>query len=180
MSHDEKIKRLRLVADGLRRIREFESASYLDEFATLLQQSGADFAPPLADPAATPGSEARQQSLVRLDAAKHGVWLTRNNVGAFQDPDTGRLVRYGLANETKVQNSQIKSADLIGFRKRLIVTADVGTVIAQFVSRECKHEGWKYTGRGRELAQARWRDFIIAHGGDAAFASGPGSFDSTR
>ena len=147
--------------------------------AALAELATQDFVPPI-DPATTPGSEARQQSLIRLDAAANGVWLTRNNVGAFMDPDSSRLVRYGLANESKQQNQQIKSADLIGFRKRFIVTADVGTVIAQFVSRECKHEGWKYTGRGREVAQARWRDFINANGGDAAFASGPGSFNLSR
>ena len=134
-----------------------------------------DAAPPPADPTNL-SSEARVQSLVRIEAAQAGVWLTRNNVGAFQDPMTGRWVRYGLANESKAQNQAVKSADLIGFRKRVILPADVGTVIAQFVSRECKKEGWRYSGSGREQAQARWRDFINANGGDAAFASGPGSF----
>lgn len=138
--------------------------------------ASSDHAPPVADTSAA-GSEARQQSLIRLDAAQQGVWLSRNNVGAFQDQNTGRWVRYGLANESKQQNQQIKSADLIGFRKRLIVANDVGNVIAQFVSRECKAEGWRYSGNGREVAQARWRDFINANGGDAAFASGPGSFN---
>lgn len=139
-----------------------------------------DHAPPLDPTAEAPGSEARQQSLIRLEAAQAGVWLSRNNVGAFEDPATGRWVRYGLANESKQQNQRIKSADLIGFRKRLIVPSDVGTVIAQFVSRECKEEGWRYKGRGREVAQAAWRDFINTNGGDAAFASGPGSFNYTR
>lgn len=153
------------------------SAEAIKELHTLLGAN--DHAPDVVDPG-TPGSESRQQSLVRLDAAQNGVWLTRNNVGAFQDQQSGRWVRYGLANESKQQNQQIKSADLIGFRKRVIVAADVGTVIAQFVSRECKAEGWKYSGKGREAAQARWRDFINANGGDAAFASGPGSFNQTR
>lgn len=138
-----------------------------------------DAAPPPVDPNALAG-EARVQSLVRIEAAQAGVWLTRNNVGAFMDPDTGRLIRYGLANESKAQNQAIKSADLIGFRKRVILDSDVGTVIAQFVSRECKAEGWHYTGSKREIAQAAWRDFINTNGGDAAFASGPGSFNQTR
>ena len=138
-----------------------------------------DCAPPPVDPSRL-SSEARVQSLVRIEAAQAGVWLTRNNVGAFVDPDSGRLVRYGLANESKQQNQQVKSGDLIGFRKRVILASDVGTVIAQFVSRECKAEGWRYGGKGREAAQARWRDFINANGGDAAFASGPGSFNNTR
>ena len=138
-----------------------------------------DAAPPPVNPDSLAG-EARVQSLVRIEAAQAGVWLTRNNVGAFMDPESGRLIRYGLANETKQQNQQVKSADLIGFRKRVILASDVGSTIAQFVSRECKAEGWRYTGKGREAAQAAWRDFINANGGDAAFASGPGSFNYTR
>ena len=135
-----------------------------------------DYAPPPVDPSKL-SSEARVQSLVRIEAAQAGVWLTRNNVGAFQDPKSGRWVRYGLANESAGQNQMVKSADLIGFRKRVILVSDVGSTIAQFVSRECKAEGWRYSGRGREEAQARWRDFINSNGGDAAIISGPGSFN---
>ena len=138
-----------------------------------------DCAPPPVDPTRL-ASEARVQSLIRVEAAQVGVWLTRNNVGAFMDPEGGRLVRYGLANESKAQNEQVKSGDLIGFRKRVILPADVGSTIAQFVSRECKAEGWRYSATKRECAQAAWRDFINANGGDAAFASGPGSFNNTR
>ena len=138
-----------------------------------------DYAPPPVDPSRL-DSEARVQSQVRIEAAQAGVWLTRNNVGAFMDPDSGRLVRYGLANESKTQNAAVKSADLIGFRKRVILPADVGSTIAQFVSRECKAEGWHYTGTKREQAQAAWRDFINTNGGDAAFVSGPGSFNYKR
>ncbi len=121
------------------------------------------------------GSESRQQSLVRLDAAERGVWLTRNNVGALLDT-RGVPVRYGLANESKAQNEVIKSADLIGIKPLLIGPQHVGQVIGQFVSRECKHEGWKYTGDKREVAQLAWATFILSKGGDAAFCSGPGSF----
>lgn len=149
----------------------------LQELQVLL--SANDHAPPVADPA-TQSGEARVQSMIRIEAAQAGVWLSRNNVGAFVDPESGRLVRYGLANETKQQNQMVKSADLIGFRKRVILPTDVGSTIAQFVSRECKAEGWRYTGTKREVAQAAWRDFINANGGDAAFASGPGSFNYTR
>lgn len=138
--------------------------------------AGNDCAPPAVDPRALT-SEARVQSLVRLEAAQAGVWLTRNNVGVLPNPDTGRPVRYGLANESPQQNAMVKSADLIGFRKRVILTVDVGSTIAQFVSRECKVEGWRYRGDKREAAQARWRDFINTNGGDASFVSGPGSFN---
>ena len=53
-------------------------------------------------------SESRVQSLIRLEAAENGVWLTRNNVGALLDSNN-RLVRYGLANESKEQNRTVKS-----------------------------------------------------------------------
>lgn len=134
-------------------------------------------------PASTPStagtSEARVQSEVRLEAARCGVWLTRNNVGVLRDAN-GRPVRYGLANESKAQNSHIKSGDLIGFWPRVIVANDVGKTIAQFVSRECKAGDWRYKGDAHELAQTRWATFINSHGGDAAFASGPGTFETRR
>lgn len=122
-----------------------------------------------------PGSEVRQQSLIRLAAPKHGVWLTRNNVGALMD-ERGVPVRYGLANESKVQNEQIKSADLIGIRPILIGPQHMGQVIGQFVSVECKHELWKYKGDKHETAQLNWANFITSKGGYAVFATGPGFF----
>lgn len=121
------------------------------------------------------GSEVRQQSLIRLDAAQRGVWLTRNNVGALLD-ERGVPVRYGLANESKAQNQAVKSADLIGIRPILIGPQHMGMVIGQFVSREAKHAAWKYTGDKHEIAQLTWLNFVLSKGGDAAFATGPGSF----
>ena len=126
-----------------------------------------------------PGSESRQQSLVRLEAAESGVWLTRNNVGALLDA-RGIPVRYGLANESKAQNESVKSADLIGIRPVLIGPQHAGMVIGQFVSRECKHEGWTYKGDKHEVAQLAWCNFVLSKGGDAAFCTGPGSFNSNR
>ena len=121
------------------------------------------------------GSESRQQSLVRIDAAQNGVWLTRNNVGVLMDVN-GRPVRYGLANESKEQNKVFKSSDLVGIRSVVITHGMVGQVIGQFVARECKREGWSYSGDKHELAQLAFINFINAKGGDACFASGPGTF----
>lgn len=126
-----------------------------------------------------PGSESRQQSLVRLDAAENRVWLTRNNVGVLIDK-TGRPVRFGLANESKEQNEAVKSADLIGIRAVLIGPQHFGKVIGQLVSREVKHEGWVYTGDEHEVAQLAWANFILSKGGDAAFCTGPGSFQQLQ
>ena len=119
-------------------------------------------------------SEAAMQVEVRLEAAQKGVDLYRNNVGALLD-QRGVPVRYGLANETKAENQAVKSADLIGWRRVVITPEMVGRPIAQFVSREVKHHGWRWSGDAHELAQARWLLLVAIAGGDAAFASGRGT-----
>lgn len=122
-------------------------------------------------------SESRVQSLVRIEAAQHGVHLFRNNVGAGVtiDPDKlcercrphGQWIRWGLANDSKRVNDTVKSADLIGFDSR-----------GRFVSRECKDGDWKWRGTARELAQLNWANLVNAHGGDAKIVNGPGSFNA--
>ena len=116
------------------------------------------------------GSESAAQALVRLEAAKQGWPMWRNNVGALLD-QRGRPVRYGLANDSPALNARVKSADLIGIRPMTVA----GRTIGQFVSREIKAPGWRYTGTPREQSQLRWAEIILALGGDAAFACGPGS-----
>ena len=54
-------------------------------------------------PAVKGTSEAAVQAAVRLEAARKGVRLFRNNVGALID-SRGVPVRYGLANESKQVN----------------------------------------------------------------------------
>jgi hypothetical protein len=142
--------------------------------ADLLQTMGAvSSSRPPHDPSRT--SEAYVQSLVRLEAPLHDVWLTRNNVGALVDK-TGRPVRYGLANESKTQNKTIKSGDLIGIRRVRITPAHIGTVIGQFVSREIKHAEWTWRGDAHENAQLNWALLVQSYGGDAKFVTGEGSF----
>ena len=119
-------------------------------------------------------TEAWVQSVVRLEASRKGLKLWRNNVGAMLDA-RGVPVRFGLANDSKGLNEEIKSGDLIGWRPIIITPAYVGLKIAQFVSRECKMPNWKYSGNEHERAQLRWIEAIIADGGDAAFCSGEGS-----
>lgn len=120
-------------------------------------------------------TESGVQSLIRLEAPRKGVTLWRNNSGAFMNPETGQLVRYGLANDSKKLNEELKSGDLIGWRSILITPDHIGHTIAQFVSRECKKPGWKYSGSGREVAQLRWVSVVTAAGGDAMFASSEGT-----
>jgi hypothetical protein len=115
------------------------------------------------------------QADVRYEAAKHGVSLWRNNVGALVD-ERGVPVRYGLANDSAALNKRVKSGDLIGIRPVTIEQRHVGRVLGQFVSREVKAANWSWSGNDRELAQLRWAELIVSLGGDAAFVNGPGSF----
>jgi hypothetical protein len=108
-------------------------------------------------------TETGAQSAIRLEAADNGIHLWRNNVGALQD-ETGRWVRYGLVNDTKALNEKVKSHDLIGIKPG-----------GQFISREVKKPGWVYSGTKREQAQLKFAHIVLAAGGDAAFATGPGS-----
>lgn len=116
-------------------------------------------------------SEARVQSNVRLLAAEHNAKLWRNNVGVLTD-DTGRPVRYGLANDSPALNKALKSSDLIGWRRVEIKPEHVGSTIAQFTARECKAAGWRFTGTPREKAQEAWLRLVTMEGGDARFTTG--------
>lgn len=122
-----------------------------------------------------PLSEAGVQSRVRLEAAEKGVRLFRNNVGAGQLVN-GSFVRWGLCNDSEAINEVLKSSDLIGWRKRTIVPADVGSVIAQTVLREVKEEGWVYDPTNkREIAQMAFLMLGAHDGADVAFVTGTGS-----
>ena len=120
-------------------------------------------------------SEASVAARVRLEASRLGIRLWRNNVGAGKLTN-GTFIRFGLANESTQMNTHIKSADLIGIRPILIGPEHVGLTIGQFVSRECKHPGWRYAGDAHEIAQKRWADLINILGGNASFVTGEGSF----
>ncbi len=119
-------------------------------------------------------SEAAVQARVRLEATRKGMRVWRNNVGGLHDAETGTHIRYGLANDSPQVNAVIKSADLIGIRPRIIQPHDVGHLIGQFVSFECKHAGWKWGNSERERAQGNWAALVLSLGGDARFVNGEG------
>lgn len=110
--------------------------------------------------------EARVQSEVRLAAAQRGKYLFRNNVGAGKLA-SGSFVRFGLGNDSAALNERFKSADLVGWERKLITADMVGQYIAQFLSVECKHRQWKFSGDKREMAQAAWATLVNAQGGRA-------------
>jgi hypothetical protein len=128
-------------------------------------------------PTVTPVSaEALVQQKIRLELAKKGVLSWRNNVGATPVKcqhcgAKNQPVRYGLANDSAKLNKRIKSSDLILSIPRKIRPQDVGKTIAQFGAVECKAAGWRYSGKGREAAQAAWLTLIEKNGGFATFSS---------
>lgn len=151
-------------------VRHGVTMAALQELAGLFGMHGGHDLPPEVKGT----SEAAVQAAVRLEAAHKGVRLFRNNVGALID-SRGVPVRYGLANESKQVNEVMKSADLIGWRPVVIGPQHVGQCLALFVSRECKHPTWHYTGGDREPAQLAWAQLVTAGGGDAAFCTGTGT-----
>ena len=117
-------------------------------------------------------NEASVQSMVRLEASRRGWKLWRNNLGAGQMFD-GRMIRWGLANDSKAMNTLVKSGDLIGIRPVVITQDMVGTVLGQFVSIECKRENWKPSMTDEhEQAQMRWAELVLLAGGHAEFTTG--------
>lgn len=109
------------------------------------------------------GSEAYAQSAVRLEATRKGYRLWRNNVGAGYMQD-GSFLRFGLANDSKAVNDVVKSSDLIGIAPG-----------GQFVAREIKAPGWRYTGTEHERAQLAFINLVLSYGGNAGFATGEGT-----
>lgn len=113
------------------------------------------------------GPEAKVQMAIRCEGRDKGVLLLRNNVGALMD-ERGRMVRYGLANDSKTVNEHTKSADLVGIRPVKIGPEHMGHTIGQFISRECKAPGWRFNPNDRrEVAQMHWATLVTSLGGDA-------------
>ena len=120
-------------------------------------------------------SESNVQTRVRLECSRRGWYVFRNNLGAGYLQD-GSFVRWGLANDAREMNTKVKSSDLVGWREVVITPDMVGQKIAQFVSLECKREGWRYTGTEVEVAQRKWLDTVARSGGFATFVTDPSQF----
>lgn len=122
-------------------------------------------------------SEELIQQQVRLDIARSGLDLWRNNVGVALHTDRygqTRAVRYGLLNDTAEINEQYKSSDLIGIRPILITADMVGQVVGVFSAIEAKASDWTYRPNDAHTqAQQRFIDLVRAAGGMAGFARSP-------
>lgn len=119
-------------------------------------------------------SEIQQQQLIRLEAGKRGTPLLRNNSGASFDQN-GRLIRYGLGNDSEKINKVFKSSDLIGIWPVTVTPDMVGRTLGLFFAVEVKAPGWKFReSDDRAVAQKAFGDWVIRHGGVFRFATGPG------
>ncbi len=118
-------------------------------------------------------SETDVQAALRLMVSQRGWRLFRNNRGVLTNPETGRPVRFGLANDSKAMGDALASADLVGVIPVLITPAHVGQIIGQFCSIECKSSDVKRMGNTkRDRAQVAWRDLIRSLGGYAIITNG--------
>jgi hypothetical protein len=127
------------------------------------------------------GSEASVQAARRLEAARHGLVLWRNNLGCYQD-ERKNFIRYGLANDNPAGQKVFKSSDLIGIRP---TQCPCGLTYGVFTAEETKHAGWTYGGDKpcscrphkpqckpcHEKGQLNFLNFVIAKGGIARFVT---------
>lgn len=114
--------------------------------------------------------ESAAASHIRLEAARQGVDLWRNNVGVCHD-HTGRAIRYGLCNDSPALAKRVKSSDYIGITPVIITPDMVGQTIGVFTAIETKKSDWKFTPSDeRALAQNAFHDIVRACGGFAGFA----------
>lgn len=123
----------------------------------------------------TPSNESELQQLIQIEGPRYGCVLMRNNSGAMQDK-TGRLVRYGLGNQSP--NQQTKSSDLIGVTYVTVTPEMVGRVLSVFTAIEVKNPKWSPTKKldAHEQHQKNFLDFIGCNGGIAGFCNSLDSF----
>jgi hypothetical protein len=112
---------------------------------------------------------------VRLEHATHYQgYLWRNQSGAFVEPETGRMIRFGLANDSAQLNKKIKSSDYIGITPVTITPDMVGRTVGVFTAIETKDSEWRrIPSDARATAQAAFMDLVTGVGGIAGFATGP-------
>ena len=100
--------------------------------------------------------------------------MLRNNSGACRD-DKGRMIRYGLGNDSPRINEHFKSSDLIGIWPVMVTPDMVGRTLGVFFAVECKAPGWKLRPSDkRGQAQQKFGQWVQSHGGVFMFATGTG------
>lgn len=121
--------------------------------------------------------ESTAQNAVRLAAAHHGGALWRNNSGALLDK-AGRMVRFGLGNDSARINAVWKSSDLIGIVPVTVQPHHVGMVWGVFTAIEMKAPDWRLTpGDDRARAQGNFINQVRGLGGIAGFCRSVEEFE---
>jgi hypothetical protein len=116
-------------------------------------------------------SEGNVQQQIRIAAARNGTPLLRNNSGACLDQN-GRMIRYGLGNDSAKLNKSFKSSDLIGIWPVTVTPEMVGQTLGVFFAVEVKAPGWKFRQSDkRAVAQQNFLTWVSRHGGVAMFAT---------
>lgn len=120
------------------------------------------------------GETVNQQRTRLLHPQLTGGVNWRNNCGACTD-ETGRLIRYGLGNDSAQLNAEIKSSDLIGITPEWAYIERFGwRWVGVFTALEIKRSDWYLTPSDkRGLAQARFHDIVKGSGGFAGFVTNP-------
>ena len=117
--------------------------------------------------------ESAVQQRTRLELARLGALVYRNNVGACEDKQ-GRIIRYGLCNESAQMNRALKSSDLIGVIPVVVTPEMVGKTVGLFLAVECKKSDWRMTPSDtRAQAQLRFIELIRSVGGIGGFITDP-------
>lgn len=120
---------------------------------------------------ATPEEIASQEVLTRARQWKTRAY--RNNSGALPS-ENGRVVRFGLGNESKKSLETYRTGDYVGFTPVVITPEMVGKTIAVFTNIECKAgdfvEKSIYNPKQREHQQNNFNILVRSHGGIAGFA----------
>lgn len=117
--------------------------------------------------------EEKVQNALRMQMALfHGGSLWRNNSGALPD-STGRIVRFGLGNDSAKLNKVWKSSDLVGILPVTVTPEMVGRTFGLFVAVDAKSpDAWKGGPRTEhELAQENFFINVRQLGGIGGFAT---------
>ena len=121
---------------------------------------------------ATPEGKAKQ--IVKLRATEWGARLYKNNSGVAYTADS-RPVFFGLGNEGKKDDDDIRTPDEVGYTVVTVTPEMVGKQIAVFTCFDAKKLGFvvkpNYAKGTREFGQQKFFDRVLRDNGIAGFAS---------
>jgi hypothetical protein len=121
---------------------------------------------------ATPEGKASQN--VKLRANELGCRLYKNNTGVAYNSEN-RPVFFGLGNEGKKGDDDIRTPDWIGWRNTIITQEMVGKSLPIFVAIDAKKVGFKqkiqYPVSSREHGQQKFFNIVDRFNGINGFAA---------